>query len=197
MRYVKNMNKINNLAIFCGSSKGNNPIFSEVAIEVGSYIADNNMSLIYGGGNIGLMGLVASTAYEKGAKVIGVLPQRLNLPQVCNKVVESERIITEDMHERKKEMYKRSDAFIAMPGGIGTYEEFFETYTWLQLNIHTKPIGLLNIDNFYTPLYTFLEHACQKGFMKKDILDTLSISDNIESLVYMMKNKDLNFSKKV
>lgn len=191
------MNKINNLAIFCGSSKGNNPIFSEVAIEVGAYIAQNNMSLIYGGGNIGLMGLVASTAFENGAEVIGVLPKRLNLPKVCNKVVETKRIITEDMHERKKEMYKRSDAFIAMPGGIGTYEEFFETYTWLQLNIHVKPIGLLNIDNFYTPLYEFLIHACNKGFMKKDILDCLAISDNIEELVDIMKNKELKISQKI
>lgn len=197
MLYVELMNIINNLAIFCGSSKGNNPIFSEVAINVGKYIAKEKMTLIYGGGNIGLMGLVASTAYENGAKVIGVLPKRLNLPQVCNRNVETERIITTDMHERKKEMYKRSDAFIAMPGGIGTYEEFFETYTWLQLNIHTKPIGLLNIDNFYTPLYEFLIKACEKGFMKKDILDCLSISDDIEVLVKMMRTRNLEISTKI
>jgi len=197
MLYVELMNIINNLAIFCGSSKGNNPIFSEEAINVGKYIAKENMTLVYGGGNIGLMGLVASTAYENGARVIGVLPKRLNLPQVCNKDVETERIITTDMHERKKEMYKRSDAFIAMPGGIGTYEEFFETYTWLQLNIHSKPIGLLNIDNFYTPLYNFLRQACEKGFMKKDILDCLSISTDIETLVEMMRTKKLNISTKI
>ncbi len=191
------MNKINNLAVFCGSSTGKKQIYSDVAIKVGNYIADNNMTLVYGGGNIGLMGLVASSAYEKGAKVIGVLPKRLNLPQVCNKVVETERIIKEDMHARKKEMYNRSDAFIAMPGGIGTFEEFFETFTWLQLNIHTKPIGLLNIDNFYTPLYDFLIQAQEKGFMKKDILDCLAISDNIDSLIKIMKNKDLSLSKKV
>jgi uncharacterized protein (TIGR00730 family) len=101
------------------------------------------------------------------------------------------------MLDRKREMYKRSDAFIAMPGGIGTYEEFFETYTWLQLNIHVKPIGLLNIDNFYTPLYDFLIHAVEKGFMKRDILDCLAISDNIEELVHIMKNKQLNISQKI
>jgi len=191
------MNKINTLAIFCGSSLGNNPIFSSTAIEVGSFIAKNNMSLVYGGGNTGLMGLVATSAFENGAKVIGVLPKRLHVAKVCNKVVETELIITEDMHDRKREMYKRSDAFIAMPGGIGTYEEFFETYTWLQLNIHVKPIGLLNIDNFYTPLYDFLIHAVEKGFMKRDILDCLAISDNIEELVHIMKNKQLNISQKI
>lgn len=191
------MNKIKNIAIFCGSSKGNNPLYSETAIKVGNYIADNNMSLIYGGGNIGLMGLVASSASEKGAQVIGILPKRLNLPQVCNKNVETKRIITKDMHERKKEMYNRSDAFIAMPGGIGTFEEFFESYTWLQLQIHNKPVGLLNIDNFYTPLYEFLKTACEKGFMKENILNALSISDNIETLMKMMKEKELKISQKV
>lgn len=191
------MNKINSLAVFCGSSLGNSDVYSKSAIQLGLYIAKNNMKLIYGGGNIGLMGLVASTAYENGATVVGVLPKRLNLPHVCNKVVESERIITEDMHERKKEMYNRSDAFIAMPGGIGTFEEFFETYTWLQLNIHTKPVGLLNIDNFYTPLYNFLLQACEKGFIKKDILECLSISDNVEDLIRMMKNNKLNIGSKV
>ncbi|MGD1823209.1 MAG: TIGR00730 family Rossman fold protein [Pleomorphochaeta sp.] len=191
------MNKIKNIAIFCGSSKGNSPIYSEAAIDVGNYIAMNDFNLIYGGGNIGLMGLVASSASKKGAKVIGVLPKRLNLPQVCNEDIETERIITEDMHERKKEMYKRSDAFIAMPGGIGTFEEFFESYTWLQLNIHNKPIGLLNIDNFYTPLYEFLEHACQKGFMKENILKSLSIATDIETLITDMKNKELNIPQKV
>lgn len=197
MMYLDNMNKIKNIAIFCGSSKGNSPIYSEAAIDVGNYIAMNNFNLIYGGGNIGLMGLVASSASKKGAKVIGVLPKRLNLPQVCNEDIETERIITEDMHERKKEMYKRSDAFIAMPGGIGTFEEFFESYTWLQLNIHNKPIGLLNIDNFYTPLYEFLEHACQKGFMKENILKSLSIATDIETLITDMKNKELNIPQKV
>ena len=191
------MNKINSLAVFCGSSLGNSDVYSKSAIHLGLYIAKNNMKLIYGGGNIGLMGLVASTAYENGATVVGVLPKRLNLPHVCNKVVESERIITEDMHERKKEMYNRSDAFIAMPGGIGTFEEFFETYTWLQLNIHTKPVGLLNIDNFYTPLYNFLLQAYEKGFIKKDILDCLSISDNVEDLIRMMKNNKLSIGNKV
>lgn len=197
MMYLDNMNKIKNIAIFCGSSKGNSPIYSEAAIDVGNYIAMNDFNLIYGGGNIGLMGLVASSASKKGAKVIGVLPKRLNLPQVCNEDIETERIITEDMHERKKEMYKRSDAFIAMPGGIGTFEEFFESYTWLQLNIHNKPIGLLNIDNFYTPLYEFLEHACQKGFMKENILKSLSIATDIETLITDMKNKELNIPQKV
>lgn len=194
---LKIMNKINSLAVFCGSSLGNSDVYSKSAIQLGLYIAKNNMKLIYGGGNIGLMGLVASTAYENGATVVGVLPKRLNLPHVCNKVVESERIITEDMHERKKEMYNRSDAFIAMPGGIGTFEEFFETYTWLQLSIHTKPVGLLNIDNFYTPLYNFLLQACEKGFIKKDILECLSISDNVEDLIRMMKNNKLNIGSKV
>lgn len=191
------MNKIQNLAIFCGSSKGNNNKYSEAAIEVGKFIANQKMSLIYGGGNIGLMGLVASTASENGAKVIGVLPKRLNLPQVVNKNVETERIITEDMHTRKQEMYKRSDAFIAMPGGIGTFEEFFESYTWLQLNIHNKPIGLLNIDNFYTPLHEFLVKSSEKGFIGKNIIDALCIDSDIDNLVTKMKEVELNIPLKV
>lgn len=191
------MNKIKNLAVFCGSSKGNDKLYSEAAINVGKFIANNNMTLIYGGGNIGLMGMVASTASEMGSQVVGILPKRLNLPQVCNKKVETERIITEDMHERKKEMYKRSDAFIAMPGGIGTFEEFFESYTWLQLNIHNKPVGLLNINDFYTPLYNFLQNAYLKGFMKKNILDSLSIANDIDPLIKMMKEKNIEIPQKV
>ncbi len=191
------MNKIKNLAVFCGSSKGNDKLYSEAAVNVGKFIANNNMTLIYGGGNIGLMGMVASTASEMGSQVVGILPKRLNLPQVCNKKVETERIITEDMHERKKEMYKRSDAFIAMPGGIGTFEEFFESYTWLQLNIHNKPVGLLNINDFYTPLYNFLQNAYLKGFMKKNILDSLSIANDIDPLIKMMKEKNIEIPQKV
>jgi len=191
------MNNIINLAIFCGSSKGNNNKYSEAAIKVGNYIAENNMNLVYGGGNIGLMGIVASTASENGAKVIGVLPKVLNLPQVVNKSVETERIITEDMHSRKKAMYDRSDAFIAMPGGIGTFEEFFEAYTWLQLNIHNKPVGLLNIDNFYTPLYDFLINACEKGFISKKVLNTLCIDSDIDNLIKKMRETELDLPLKV
>ncbi len=191
------MNEIKNLAIFCGSSKGNNNKYSESAIKVGNFIANNNMNLIYGGGNIGLMGIVASTASKKGAKVIGVLPEILNLPQVVNKCVETERIITEDMHSRKKAMYDRSDAFIAMPGGIGTFEEFFEAYTWLQLNIHIKPVGLLNIDDFYTPLYDFLINACNKGFISKKVLNSLCIDSEIDILINKMREKELDLPLKV
>jgi hypothetical protein len=195
--YAMVMNKINSLAIFCGSSLGNSEQYIKSAQKMGEALVDSKISLIYGGGNIGLMGTIATYVFEHDAQVIGVLPQKLNLPQVVNKKVETKRIIVDTMHERKAKMYELSDGFIALPGGIGTFEEFFESYTWLQLGYHIKPVGLLNVNGFYDELLSFLSNAVKSGFMKKAVLDILVVEENPYILIEKMKKINLNLPQKV
>lgn len=191
------MNKINTLAIFCGSSLGTNPEYMNSARKIGQALLDNKITLVYGGGNIGLMGTIATTVSENKGKVIGVLPKKLNLPQVCNKDIETERIIVEGMHERKAKMYELSDGFIALPGGIGTFEEFFEVYTWLQLGYHEKPVGLLNVNGFYDKLIEFITNAVKEGFIKQEILDLLIIDKDPYNLINKMKKIEIKVKSKV
>ncbi|MCH3918695.1 MAG: TIGR00730 family Rossman fold protein [Spirochaetia bacterium] len=191
------MNIINSLAVFCGSSTGNNQKFTEEAVNLGKELYKRNIRLIYGGGNLGLMGKTADTLSSLGGYVIGILPESLNLPKVCNKQVESERIIVKDMHERKAQMYRRADAFIALPGGIGTYEELMEVYTWLQLGYHRKPVGILNIDGFYDGLLQQLRHSMEEGFLKKDILGTLVVATDCIPLLDGLSKANLDFSAKL
>jgi uncharacterized protein (TIGR00730 family) len=195
--YAKTMNKINSLAIFCGSSLGNSQQYIKSALKMGEALVDEKISLVYGGGNIGLMGTIATYVFEHGTQVIGVLPQKLNLPQVVNKKVETKRIIVETMHERKAMMYELSDGFIALPGGIGTFEEFFEAYTWLQLGYHRKPVGLLNVNGFYDELLSFLNNAVKSGFMKKAVLDILVVEEDPYVLIDRMRNINLKLPQKV
>lgn len=191
------MNKINSLAIFCGSSLGNNEQYKLKAQEMGKALVEKKISLIYGGGNIGLMGKIATYVSSHDTEVIGVLPEKLNVPQVVNKNIETKRIIVDTMHERKAKMYDLSDGFIAMPGGIGTFEELFESYTWLQLGYHSKPVGLLNVNGFYDVLLSFLKNACESGFMKKIVLDKLIVDDDPLSLIEKMESIDLDLPLKV
>ncbi|MDY0244979.1 MAG: TIGR00730 family Rossman fold protein [Sphaerochaeta sp.] len=177
------MKKLQTLAVFCGSSTGSNPRLAEGAEELGAAMAKKRLSLVYGGGNRGLMGIVAQSLYERGGNVIGVLPEALNRKDVRLHTVENELIIVPTMHERKAKMYSLADAFIALPGGIGTLEEILEIFTWLQLGYHQKPVAILNLAGFYDKLLDFLSYSVKQGFLKQDHLDALIVDQDIDSLL--------------
>ena len=152
------------VCVYCGSRPGDNPAYTQVAQAVGQWIGAHQGQLVYGGGRSGLMGIVADAALAAGARVVGVIPKALVDREHAHRGC-TELIVVDTMHERKRIMAERSTAFIALPGGIGTFEEFFETWTWRQLGYHDKPLGLLNTANYYTPMLQFLEHSVQQGYM--------------------------------
>ena len=154
------------LCVYCGSRAGNSPEFSALAREVGSWIAKRGGQLIYGGGHNGLMGIMADATLAGGGRVIGVIPKALVDKEFAHTGC-TELHIVENMHDRKRIMAEHADAFLALPGGIGTLEEFFEVWTWRQLGYHDKPVGLLNLGGFYDSLLTFLGSAVTSGFMNE------------------------------
>lgn len=188
------MNTIKTIAVFCGSSLGENPLYEQKAIDLGKTLFNNKIKLVYGGGNRGLMGVVAQTVFTLGGEVIGVLPEALNLASVCQTVVETELIVVPTMHERKAKMYSLADAFIVLPGGIGTFEEFLEIFTWLQLGYHHKPVALLNTAGFYDPLLHFFHLSSSEGFLHKDLLDALIVEEDESILLKRMR--DITFTIK-
>jgi len=153
------------LCVFCGSSVGSNPAYVEAATTMGTLLANRGIGLVYGGGNVGLMGVIADAALAAGGEVIGVIPQALADREVAHHGVTDLRVV-DSMHTRKAMMADLSDAFMAMPGGVGTFEEFFEAITWTQLGLHRKACGLLNVAGFYTPLALFIDQAVTDGFIK-------------------------------
>lgn len=153
------------LCVFCGSSVGNNPAYVEAATTLGTLLANRGVGLVYGGGNVGLMGVIADAALAAGGEVIGVIPRALADREVAHHGVTDLRVV-DSMHTRKAMMADLSDAFLAMPGGVGTFEEFFEAITWTQLGLHRKACGLLNVAGFYTPLALFIDQAVTDGFIK-------------------------------
>lgn len=191
------MNTIRTIAVFCGSSVGNNPLYEKKAIDLGNTLFDNHIGLVYGGGNRGLMGVVAKTVFALGGAVTGVLPEALNLASVRQAVVETELIIVPTMHDRKAKMYSLADAFIALPGGIGTFEELLEVFTWLQLGYHHKPVALLNIAGFYDPLLNLFHHSSNEGFLHKDLLDTLIVEEDENLLLKRMQDISLTIKDKL
>jgi uncharacterized protein (TIGR00730 family) len=156
---------IRRLCVFCGSNSGNDPVFSNVAHDFGVQLAKSNIALVYGGGHVGLMGIVADAVLAGGGKVIGVIPRMLWDREVGHRSL-TELHIVETMHERKAMMASLSDAFVALPGGLGTLEEIFEVWTWAQLGIHRKPLGFLDALGFYAPLLSFLDRAVDAGFIR-------------------------------
>ena len=159
------MKELNSVCVYCGSAEGTNPRFADAADELGRAIADAGLTLVYGGGSLGLMGRTARAALEAGGEVVGVIPQFLHDREVMLREV-THLIVTEDMHERKRIMFERSDAFVALPGGIGTLEELVEMMTWSQLGRHDKPILLANIEGFWDPLNELIVHMTQSGFIR-------------------------------
>jgi uncharacterized protein (TIGR00730 family) len=181
------MTKIKSIAVFCGSSSGINPVYEEKAEELGSYLGSNNYNLVYGGGNIGLMGTIANAALAAGSEVTGVLPHFLNKKEVGH-VALSKLILVDSMHARKQKIEQLSDAFIAMPGGYGTLEEASEMLTWAQLGLHQKPIGLYNINDFYNPLLSQLDLMVDEGFLKPQNRAMVITGVGPETLVQNLKS---------
>lgn len=152
------------VCVYCGSRTGNDPLYSDAAAEVGRWIGEHRGQLVYGGGRNGLMGVLADAVLQSGGTVIGVIPEALIEREIAHPGC-TELHVVQTMHERKQTMAERSDAFLALPGGIGTLEELFEVWTWRQLGYHQKPIGIMNVGGHYDSLYTFLEHVESRGFM--------------------------------
>jgi hypothetical protein len=153
------------ICVFCAASPGNKPAYRDAAAALGREIARRKWRLIYGGGAVGLMGVVADAALEAGAQVVGVLPQMLVHKEIGHKGL-TELLIVGSMHERKAAIADRADAFVALPGGFGTYDEFCEMVTWSQLGLHAKPCGLLNVAGFYDPLLAQFDRAVADGFIR-------------------------------
>lgn len=170
------------ICVFCGSSKGSRPIYLDAAQNVGRTLATRGIELVYGGGCVGLMGAMADAAMEQGGHVIGVIPESLVAKEVAHKGLPDLRIV-KSMHERKALMAELSDAFIALPGGFGTYEEFCEVLTWGQLGLHKKPCGLLDVDGFYDPLLTLFDRAVAEGFVRSVHRELVMIESDLEKLL--------------
>jgi uncharacterized protein (TIGR00730 family) len=176
---------MNSITVFCGSSSGYDEVFKAQATLLGRTLAKRNTRVIYGGAKVGLMGAVADGALQAGGQVIGVLPGFLQTKEIAHDDL-TQLILVESMHERKLKMNELCDGVIALPGGYGTLEEFFEMLTWAQLGLHKKPMGLLNINGFYDSLNTLTKTMVDNGFLKQLNRDMLLISDNIEILLDSM-----------
>jgi hypothetical protein len=175
-------NKIKTVCVYCGSGPGTNPRFIEGAIGFGKTLAENGIRLVYGGGSMGLMGAVATSVLDHGGLVTGIIPDFLTGRENALKRVQ-EMIVTPDMHERKRLMFERSDAFVALPGGIGTLEELVEQLTWQQLGRHSKPILLANIDGFWEPLLTLLAHMRATEFIRPSLAVNILKAERVEDIL--------------
>lgn len=176
------MAKLQNICVFCGSSEGNDATILQTAAELGKTLAHRDLTLVYGAAKIGIMGIVAKHVLDNHGKVIGIIPEFLKKKEVVHLGL-SQLITTQNMHDRKLQMQEMSDAFIALPGGMGTLEELFEIITWLQLGLHQKPIGLLNVNGFYDALLQQLEVMVKRGFLKMENYELLLVSDTIDILL--------------
>jgi len=170
------------LCVYCGSRTGATAGFAHAAAAVGRWIGERGGQLVYGGGNNGLMGVMADAALDAGGRVVGIIPRAL-VEKEWAKLDCTELHVVDNMHERKRMMAERADAFLALPGGIGTFEELFEVWTWRQLGYHDKPVGLLNMDGYYEPLLAFLQSSIQHGFMSDWQLELLRIGSDIGTLL--------------
>jgi len=179
------MSKIKTICVYCGSGPGSNPRFIQTAIALGKVLAENRIRLVYGGGSIGLMGALATSVLDHGGTVTGIIPDFLTSRENALTRVQ-ELVVTPDMHERKRLMFERSDAFVALPGGVGTLEELVEQLTWKQLGRHTKPILLANVDGFWEPLLALLAHMRSTQFIRPtldvDVLKAERVDDILPRL---------------
>jgi uncharacterized protein (TIGR00730 family) len=176
------MSKIKTVCVYCGSGPGTDPRFVEAAIALGKNLAENGVRLVYGGGSLGLMGAVATSVLDHGGTVTGIIPDFLTTRENALKRVQ-EMIITPDMHERKRLMFERSDAFVALPGGIGTLEELVEQLTWQQLGRHSKPILIANIANFWEPLLGLLTHMRSTQFIRPTLAIEILKAERVEDIL--------------
>ncbi|MDB5888240.1 MAG: yvdD 2 [Rhodocyclales bacterium] len=174
------------ICVFCGASTGHNPVYRDAAAKLGETIAQQGLELVWGGGHVGLMGIVADAAIIAGGHVYGVIPRFMvarELAYPADPAGHTQIVLVDDMHTRKAAMAARADAFVALPGGFGTLDEFFEILTWAQLGLHDKPIGLLNVNGFFDPLTTMVEHMRNEGFVKPQHSALITQADTAETLL--------------
>ncbi|MGZ3285104.1 MAG: LOG family protein [Xanthobacteraceae bacterium] len=176
------MSTIESICVYCASGPGNNPAFVQAASRFGRILAENGIRLVYGGGAVGLMGALAESVLDHGGRVTGVIPDFLvNREHMLARV--QERIVTPDMHERKRVMFERADAFVALPGGVGTLEELVEQMTWAQLGRHKKPILILNVDRFWDPLCVLLDQMERLAFIRPGLSVNYLVTDRVEEIL--------------
>ena len=180
------MPELSSLCVFCGSNAGAHPDYLEAAEAVGRGLAQRGLRVVYGGGKVGMMGAVADAARAAGGEVVGVIPQAIFDLEIGHTGIDDLRVVG-SMHERKALMAELSDAFIALPGGIGTLEELFEVYTWAQLGIHSKPLGLIDVACYYEPLVAFLDHAVQERFLRPETRTLLAVSESLDDLLAQLE----------
>lgn len=166
--------KLETVCVFCGSQAGRIPEYEEAARELARVLLAHDVTLVYGGGHVGMMGAIADAMLAGGGRVVGVIPEHLMRPEVAHQQL-TELIIVDTMHARKRTMADRSDAFIVLPGGYGTLEEMFEMVTWLQLRLHAKPVGVVNVDGYFDQLLRFVQHCAAEGFIRRSDWDLLIV----------------------
>lgn len=176
------MSAIHSLCVFCGANTGSRPEYANAARATGTLLAQRGIRLIYGAGNVGLMGILADSCLAAGGQVIGVIPESLVRHEVAHLGLTELRVVR-SMHERKAMMADLSDAFIALPGGLGTFEELFEVWTWAQLGLHAKPLGLLNVAGYFDPLLAMVRHGLEEAFLRQKHLDSLMVDTDLSALL--------------
>ena len=180
------MTKINSLCIYCGSRSSNNENFQILAKRMGEILAKNNIKLVYGGGNVGLMGIIATSTLENGGEVHGIIPSHLHETEVAHEHL-TKLTIVDNMHQRKRMMFDQSDAFIVLPGSIGTLDETIEAITWKQLKLHDKPIILLNSENYWEPFIELLKNIISYDFMTDDTLKLFNVVNSVEEVIPLLE----------
>jgi len=181
------MSKINAICVYCGSSPGTEPAFIEAAQKFGKILAENDVRLVYGGGSVGLMGALAESVLDHGGEVTGIIPEFLTRRERPRRLPQ-ELIVTRDMHERKRAMFERADAFVALPGGIGTLEEVVEQLTWVQLGRHQKPILIANISGYWSPLLALIEHMRAVKFVPSELRVDFLVAKRVEEILPMLRD---------
>jgi uncharacterized protein (TIGR00730 family) len=186
---------LQNICVFCGSSTGVNPAYRHAAAGLGQAIASSGRRLIYGGGNVGLMGVLADAALEQGGEVVGVIPRHLVDLEVAHQSLTELRVV-DSMHQRKQLMADLADGFVILPGGLGTLEEFFEVWTWGQLGLHRKPYGLLNVASYFDSLLAFLDHSVSERFVRSDHRRLLLMAEDPMELLHRLDTYSVPLSPK-
>ncbi len=188
------MSTLKAICVYCGSGPGSNPKFVESARAFGRILAENNIGLVYGGGSIGLMGAIAKSVIDHGGQVTGIIPDFLKAREMMFRDAQ-EIIVTRDMHERKRLMFERADAFVALPGGIGTLEELVEQMTWAQLGRHKKPILMVNVDNFWDPLCALLDHMRDMQFIRAGLTVSPLVVNSVEEILPALRDATRHISE--
>ena len=176
------MTALRSVCVFCGSLRGALPDYLQAARDLGAALAQRGITVVYGGGHIGMMGALADSALAAGGRVVGVIPQHLMRPEVAHQGL-TELQVVDSMHTRKRMMASRADAFVVLPGGYGTLEEMFEMITWRQLRLHARPVGLVNVAGFFDHLLAFLHQATQQGFIRPQHRSLLTVAPNVDMLL--------------